>query len=107
MTSPLFAELLKVFVTQVADAVAERITNQSPAAAPKPDTLFKPEVTADRSPEEWRADCLAIVHALAPNHGPELRALFNQYNGAGRLKDIGDEHMPAILTELVSLRDAK
>lgn len=113
--NPIITEFLKFFAREVAGEVVKHITQETrpaaeavaPAAGSKTTAdLFKPEITADRSETEWRADCLAIINLLAPTHGRQLRALLAKFDGAKRLGDIKADALPALLAELAALKDA-
>lgn len=114
--NPIITEFLKLFAREVASEVVKHITKEKPAAAAEAVApaagskttadLFKPEITADRSENEWRADCLAIINLLAPTHGRQLRALLAKFDGAKRLGDIKADALPALLAELAALKDA-
>lgn len=107
--NPIITEFLKFFAREVAGEVVKHITQETrPAAAEAvaPAEVFKPDVTADRSENEWRADCLAIINLLAPTHGRQLRALLAKFDGAKRLSDIKADALPALLAELAALKDA-
>ncbi|WP_225760245.1 hypothetical protein [Leclercia sp. Marseille-Q4284] len=104
----LFKELTKLFAREVALQLADMVVKtKAPGAEDvgKSAEVFKPDVTAERSEDEWRADCLAIINLLAPTHGKELRALLAKFDGAKRLSDVAADGLPSLLAELASLKD--
>ena len=56
--------------------------------------------------EALKADCKAIISALAPTHGPQIREMFAEH-GIKRLSDAGDQILPAIFERLETLKNAK
>lgn len=112
-------EFLSLFAREVAHEVAKLIKGgPKPApgaedigkAAPEPvkaAEVFKPDITADRSESEWRADCLEIINLLAPTHGRKLRELLAKFGGAKRLSEVQAVDLPALLAELAGLKDAE
>ena len=108
--NPIVSDFLGALVKEIARQVAEHITANSTTPAPGAEDIgkaatFKPDVVAERSEAEWRADCLAVINEIAPTHGPQLRKLFADFN-AKRLPELAAEVLPAFLAELVALKDA-
>lgn len=56
--------------------------------------------------ETLKGECLAIINQLAPDHGPQIRAMFAEF-GIKRLSEAGDQLLPAIFERLKGLKDAK
>lgn len=110
--NPIVSELFKVFVKEIAAAVADHLKADSKDTQPsittdRTESTFKPECSVERSEAEWRADCLKIISDIAPTHGPQLRKLFPQFDGAKRLPEVKAADLPALLAELVMLKDAE
>lgn len=110
--NPIVTDFMKFLAREIAAQVAHHLAALGPAVTTaqaeeiaKADT-FKADVTAERSESEWRADCLAIINEIAPTCGPQLRALFPKFDGAKRLPEVKAADLPALLAELVMLKDA-
>lgn len=116
--SPIVSEFIKFLAREIAGEVAKQVgAAVKPAKTkkekPKDDPslqesqpVMHTEVNADRSDEEWRADCLAIINLLAPTHGRELRALLGKFD-AKRLSEVAAAALPSLLAELAVLKDGK
>ena len=107
---PVISKFIKLVATMIAEEVTKHLgevrkPGEAAAAVQPAPEVFVAEVVAERSEEEWKADCLAIINQIAPTHGPQLRKLFLSF-GAKRLPDLTPDQLPALMAELVSLRDA-
>jgi hypothetical protein len=96
----LFGTLVKAIASEVIDHLNKNGTNSTPAPEPEQVKPAPVETTGD-----LRADCLTIINQLAPTHGKQLRAMLPAHGGK-RLGEIVDEALPALLADLVALRDA-
>jgi len=91
----------------VSTPAANDDNNENDAAAAT--SADKAESIAHTATVDYAAikeDCLAIINALAPTHGPQIRALFAEF-AIKRLSEAGDQLLPAIFERLEALKNAE
>ena len=119
--NPIVTEFVKFLAREIAGEVAKHVSDAVTAKPAKPaktkkekaeaslqesEAVMHVDVAADRSDDEWRADCLGIINLLAPTHGRELRALLGKFD-AKRLSEVTAAALPSLLSELAILKDGK
>lgn len=105
--TPLVTEFFKLFAREVATVVVEHLNANTSAGDEngEADKTPAPVVTVAQTPEELRADCLAIINLLAPTHGKQLRAILATFE-AKRLGEVKDESLSVLLAGLEALKNA-